>query len=97
MVRSYRRIRPINLNYRRTLDSPQGVTAVETQDVSLVVEQELDYESVYFWRVRAVNEVGSGQWSAIRVFSTVENPQPGLVTLLQPGNGDVWRYHNARV
>jgi len=65
-----------------------GVTAVETQDVSLVVEQELDYESVYFWRVRAVNEVGSGQWSAIRVFSTVENPQPGLVTLLQPGNGE---------
>lgn len=66
-----------------------GVTLINTEGLSASLEQTLDFETVYFWRVRALNEVGAGPWSAIRVFSTVENPQPGLVSLLSPANGSI--------
>ncbi len=43
----------------------------------------LDRDTVYFWRVRAVNAAGPGAWSPVRTFSTVPTA-PGVPMLLSP-------------
>ncbi len=47
----------------------------------------LDYDTPYFWRVRAVNYTGNGMWSDTRQFRT-KLRLPDKVTLLQPAYGD---------
>jgi glucose/arabinose dehydrogenase len=51
--------------------------------------EEFDYETTYFWRVRAVNETGPGEWSAIRSFTTEDEPLqvPDAPVLVSPENG----------
>ena len=51
----------------------------------------LDYESQYFWRVRAANDAGDGEWSEVWSFTTEEEPlsPPGVVALIAPENGEV--------
>lgn len=58
-------------------------------ETAYTLETELDYESLYYWRVRAVNEAGEGPWSSIRIFTTEQDPVPVVperVTLLTPDN-----------
>ena len=63
-------------------------TTNETGDTDLVsfqVEQDLDYETTYFWRVRATNVGGTGEWSESWSFTTLEEPlPPGAFALLSP-------------
>ena len=49
----------------------------------------LEYETQYFWRVRATNEAGDGDWSEMWSFTTEEEPlsPPDVVTLLSPEDG----------
>ncbi|MCC5914775.1 MAG: PQQ-dependent sugar dehydrogenase, partial [Balneolaceae bacterium] len=46
----------------------------------------LDYETTYFWRVRASNEAGDGEWSEAWSFATEDEPlsPPGVVSLFAP-------------
>ena len=45
----------------------------------------LEHETTYFWRLRAGNDGGWGEWSEIRSFSTVV-AAPNAVTLDSPGH-----------
>lgn len=56
-----------------------------TSSSSLVVS--LDFNTTYQWRVRAINNAGSGPWSEARSFSTRDVPPPGQVSLTSPSNG----------
>src|SRR6056297_3082967 len=57
-------------------------------ETQLQVES-LNYETLYYWRVRAVNEVGTGEWSSTWIFTTEGEPltAPGVVTLSSPEDG----------
>ena len=44
------------------------------------------YSTTYSWRVRAINSVGDGQWSAVREFTTLDEPALGVPTLVSPAN-----------
>jgi hypothetical protein len=46
----------------------------------------LDYETQYFWRVRAVKDGNPGQWSSTRNFTTIPSP-PDSPVLLSPIDG----------
>ena len=46
----------------------------------------LDYEEVYFWRVRSENAAGPGPWSPIRKFSTASG-DASAPELVSPPNG----------
>ncbi|MAO66161.1 MAG: hypothetical protein CL666_14290 [Balneola sp.] len=41
-------------------------------DTVISVSSELNYESVYYWRVSAVNEAGESEWSEAGSFTTIE-------------------------
>ncbi len=73
--------------------------ASDTEFSGLVVDEDveetefevsdLDYETTYFWRVRASNDAGDGEWSEVWSFTTEQEPlsAPGIVTLLSPEDG----------
>ncbi|MCA1802017.1 MAG: T9SS type A sorting domain-containing protein, partial [Rhodothermaceae bacterium] len=50
---------------------------------------ELAYASTFYWRVRAANEAGSGEWSSVRNFTTEDEPlqAPEAPKLVSPLNG----------
>ncbi len=48
----------------------------------------LDFETTFFWRVRARNKGGFGPWSERWMFTTAIEP-PGYLVLISPANGDV--------
>ncbi len=58
----------------------EGITATQAK------ADLLDYETVYYWRVQGVNDIGIGPWSAYRQFQT-KKPPPAAVTLVAPSNG----------
>ncbi|HEX2960073.1 MAG TPA: fibronectin type III domain-containing protein, partial [Chitinispirillaceae bacterium] len=49
----------------------------------------LAYSTTYFWRVRAKNAGGAGEWSLFRRFTTVAPEAPPQVTLSAPLNGSI--------
>lgn len=57
-----------------------GITATETQI------SDLETTTTYYWRVRASNSGGAGNWSEIRNFTTAEAPPP-VVQLVTPDSG----------
>jgi trimeric autotransporter adhesin len=50
----------------------------------------LDDQTTYYWRVRAVNDCGSGSWSSIRSFTTSDTTSPQAISGLAavPGDND---------
>ncbi|TAK56507.1 MAG: hypothetical protein EPO24_11175 [Bacteroidetes bacterium] len=60
-------------------------------DTSMVVDS-LEHDMLYYWRVRAINSVGGGEYSSIRTFRTViEPPQTPLHEF--PPNDSIWQEH----
>jgi hypothetical protein len=55
-------------------------------DTNSYLVENLRLSRRYFWRVRAINAVGAGGWSAIRSFTTIIAP-PSAPTLSSPDNG----------
>ncbi len=57
-------------------DSTFVETILARQDVQATsfTISELDYETTYFWRVRALNAGGEGPWSDVRRFTTKAEP-----------------------
>ncbi len=49
--------------------------------LSIIVDP-LNFETEYFWRVRGINDAGSGEWSEIRSFSTRNMPRPENLELV---------------
>ncbi|MDG5766311.1 chitobiase/beta-hexosaminidase C-terminal domain-containing protein [Balneolales bacterium ANBcel1] len=66
--------------------------AADLEAAEYALSDSLDYETVYFWRVRGVNEGGEGEWSAVWSFTTEEEPPPppppapGVITLSAPAD-----------
>ena len=58
---------------------------------SVTLTEELDHERTHFWRVRGVNDLGNGDWSDTKIFTTEAAPVlPGRIVLdksIQPGCG----------
>src|SRR6056297_118933 len=48
-----------------------------------------DYSTQYFWRVRAFNDGGAGEWSDVWTYTTMDEPGtiPDKVTLSSPSDG----------
>jgi len=67
-------------------DFSSTVTDLSDLTSTQVEVGELAVETGYFWRVRAENEVGAGEWSDVWSFTT-GLPVPSQVTLLSPGDG----------
>ncbi len=51
--------------------------------------EDLSYETLHYWRVRASNQAGDGPWSQARSFTTEQEPllPPGEVVLVSPEDG----------
>lgn len=70
-------------DFSTTVEDLTGLTATQA-DVG-----ELAYETEHYWRVRAVNEAGPGDWSETRSFTTEIEilDLPAQVTLVSPADG----------
>lgn len=67
-------------DFTRMMIDTAGLVATELEVT------ELDYDTKYYWRVRAMNVGGVSDWSEIWYF-TSEHPAPGPPTLVGPDNG----------
>ncbi|MEX0720334.1 MAG: T9SS type A sorting domain-containing protein [Balneolaceae bacterium] len=61
------------------------ISATGIGATSLALDESLDYNTQYYWRVRAENEAGDGPWSEAWNFTTII-AQPGITQLSQPVN-----------
>ena len=61
-----------------TIDSP-------VSGVSYSLTSNLEFLTLYYWRVRGVNDQGEGEWSETRSFTTIIE-RPEMVTLNSPEN-----------
>ena len=78
---------------------PQTFETMET-DIADIFDSQfsvsgLNFETIYYWRVKAVNETGESAWSQTRLFTTLEEPlsapsSPGLL-LPESNSTDVSR------
>jgi len=74
--------------YRLQVSTSQAFETLETDETD-IFESEfsvsgLDFETIYYWRVKAVNETGESGWSQTRLFTTLDEPlsapsSPGLI------------------
>ena len=80
-----------NLQLASTDDFAPAALLLDMNELSDTTAQagELEYESTYFWRVRAVNAAGPGEWSIARYFITEDEPLqvPDAPVLVSPTNG----------
>jgi hypothetical protein len=67
-----------------------GTVDFDIQNITATSVQvgEFEYETTYYWRVRALNETGAGEWSAVRSFTTVDEPLqvPDAPVLVSPAD-----------
>jgi hypothetical protein len=82
------------LQFGLTPTFEQTLLSVSVSDTTRAVGLTLAYETVHFWRVRAVNETGNGEWSVAWSFTTELDPTPpllppGRLTLTAPSDAAV--------
>lgn len=72
------------LNYSKnsSFDTTESVTNITTTSKEITG---LDTASTYYWRVQAVNDQGSGSFSAVWSFATIANA-PNTPVLVSPSN-----------
>ena len=61
------------------------IDVAELTDLDQSIRSTLDNATEYFWRVRAVNAGGAGDWSETRSFTTIVN-LPDVITLTSPSH-----------
>jgi len=62
-----------------------------TVDTTSIDLGQLDLATEYFWRVRAVNNRGSSDWTNVRRFTVISTPFPTAVSLKSPVSGSSGR------
>ena len=70
----------------RDFTHTENVLNETVSGTSLTVSSELDYTTLYFWRVRATGPSGTSSWSSTYRFTT-QVGLPDQVTLISPGDG----------
>jgi fibronectin type 3 domain-containing protein len=72
-------------DFSSTVIDESGITETEFE------AEALDWETTYFWRVRASNEAGDGEWSEVWSFTTEQEPlsAPDAVVLVSPEDESV--------
>tara|TARA_R100000908_G_scaffold60755_1_gene38316 strand:- start:9799 stop:14193 length:4395 start_codon:yes stop_codon:yes gene_type:complete len=63
-----------------------SIDSSNISDTTLTISG-LPYDTDHYWKVRAVNEAGEGEWSAVSYFKTTI-PLPGAPELVSPENED---------
>jgi hypothetical protein len=63
------------------------LTDEELSETSYSLNEPIHYQTEYYWRVQGVNELGAGDWSTIRSFTTSEVPYPENLVLNETENG----------
>ena len=71
------------IDFSSLIVNQTGLTATQT-----TLSTSLNRITKYYWRVRATNSVGTGNWSAVWSFTTL-NPPLAVPTLSSPANGSV--------
>ncbi len=85
---------PPACNYRIQISTNSGFTAIVKDTSGLMVSQFqipsglLNYNTQYYWRVSAANQVGGGPWSGTRNFTTTR-PAPLAPVLVSPTDSAV--------
>jgi len=69
-----------DLFFGNTLLDTSGLTST-----NLSIEN-LCYKTKYFWKVRAINDLGASDWSEIFSFTTIDTSKPDIPILLLPEN-----------
>jgi photosystem II stability/assembly factor-like uncharacterized protein len=77
-------------NYRVQVSTSNtfGTTVIDQSGLGtsqFVLSSQLAYNTQYYWRVRATNQVGDGPWSSVRNFRTT-TPMPQVPGLISPAN-----------
>lgn len=75
---SYRLQIATDANFSNLAINQEGITSTSYEVTGL------QYESIYYWRVRAANIAGEGEWSEVRRFSTLFAPPAPI--LISPEN-----------
>ncbi|MCP9291483.1 fibronectin type III domain-containing protein [Gracilimonas sediminicola] len=79
---------PLYASYEVQYSSNSSLNPVtsynDVQDTSIII-QDLDYNTQYYWRVRAINKAGSSNWSEVRSFTTTVQ-EPTFPELTSPFN-----------
>ena len=61
-------------SYQVQVSTEEGFTTLSVDQSGIaetqLVMENLNFETLYYWRVRAVNEAGQGEWSAVWSFTT---------------------------
>jgi len=78
--------------FRRKLVNRTDTDALKTN--AYLCEEELDYNTTYYWKVRAIGSDNYSPWSDTGIFTTISEPatppEPPLLQAPSPGAGDVW-------
>ncbi|TVQ08037.1 MAG: T9SS C-terminal target domain-containing protein [Balneolaceae bacterium] len=79
----------LQLATTNVFDTPDIITDLSGLSDTTASVSDLAYESTYYWRVRAANEAGNGEWSSVRSFTTEDEPlqAPEAPDLVSPLNG----------
>jgi aqualysin 1 len=78
---SYRVEVATDINFKSTVWFRTGITATSVNVTGL------SYNTIYYWRVNATNGGGTGEWSEVWNFKTMEGALPQAPTLISPPNG----------
>jgi hypothetical protein len=74
------------LRISRNEDFSFSIDSTVANDTTLTLRN-FDFDTIYFWQVRALNASGKSTWSSVYTFSTGV-PLPGIPELLSPHEND---------
>ncbi len=74
------------LQIARDFNFTDQVASESLTETSFALQHELDINTLYFWRVRALSAGGNSNWSPVWRFTTFAEP-PAEVTLQSPADG----------